>query len=103
MNPTTLPHATFVDHIPLVRAIARGVTDGYPRRHYEVMHEAHAPAGLLEDGTTAPPHPLVGASIEPHEVFLHNRYAFPPESETPAEHEARDGEHRAAALDAISP
>jgi hypothetical protein len=98
MNPTNLPIHIFVDNIPLVRALAFGVGDGYPRGHYPAMEQ------------TATDHPLFGARKTPHDVFLHPRYSATAahetarqKQETPTEHFARDAEHRAAALEAISP
>lgn len=98
MNPTNLPIHIFVDNIPLVRALAFGVGDGYPRAHYPAMQQ------------TATDHPLFGAQKTPHDVFLHARYsataaeeAAQQQHETLAQHFDRDAEHRAAALAAISP
>lgn len=94
MNPTRLPISVFIDHIPLVRALAFGVTDGYPRAHYPAVR-THKESG----------HPdFADAQPDPHDVFLHPRYAITPEVETDEARAAgRDPDHRAAALDAIAP
>jgi hypothetical protein len=101
-NPTTLDPHTFVDYIPLVRAIIFGVKDTYPKAHYpQVLSAANLPS---KENPDCEPHPIFAlCKHEAHAPFKHPRYASPPDSETTAELEIRDQEHRVDALEAIPP